>query len=194
MARVLIVPGLRGSGPDHWQTWWQSQEPTVRVEQDDWYEAHLPRWSARIAEALERDPAPAWVVAHSFGCLATVQAGIERPGRIAGALLVAPANPDRFGLSAALPATALAFPTRLIASLNDPWLKFADALKLARRWGSPIANLGHVGHINPESGFGPWPQGLNLFRNLQAGHSIPPARGWGGSSDFTSPGLPGPAR
>jgi uncharacterized protein len=33
---VLILPGLDNSGPEHWQTHWQKQNPHfVRVEQRD---------------------------------------------------------------------------------------------------------------------------------------------------------------
>lgn len=37
MAKTLIVPGLRNSGPTQWQTWFETQLPgTHRVEQVDW--------------------------------------------------------------------------------------------------------------------------------------------------------------
>jgi predicted alpha/beta hydrolase family esterase len=36
-ADLLIVPGLGGSGPDHWQTRWEQKLSTARrVEQSDW--------------------------------------------------------------------------------------------------------------------------------------------------------------
>lgn len=35
------------------------------------------------------------------------------------------------------------------------------------RWGSRLVHIGRAGHINAESGFGPWPQGLELLRTLQ---------------------------
>jgi len=38
---------------------------------------------------------------------------------------------------------------------------------LADRWGSLLINAGRSGHINVESGFGPWPDGLNMLRSLQ---------------------------
>jgi hypothetical protein len=37
----------------------------------------------------------------------------------------------------------------------------------ADRWGSRLVHIGRAGHINAESGFGPWPQGLELLRTLQ---------------------------
>jgi predicted alpha/beta hydrolase family esterase len=36
-ADILIVPGVNGSGPDHWQTRWERKLSTARrVEQADW--------------------------------------------------------------------------------------------------------------------------------------------------------------
>jgi predicted alpha/beta hydrolase family esterase len=35
--RVLILPGLGNSGPDHWQSHWERGDAACRrVEQDDW--------------------------------------------------------------------------------------------------------------------------------------------------------------
>ena len=109
--------------------------------------------------------APPIMVAHSFGCLATVSAAVD--GRaIAGALLVAPADPDRFGVGASLPAVRLPFPTTLVASTNDPWLKFVKAGALAARWGSRFNGLRDAGHINAESRHGEWPSGFGLLVDL----------------------------
>lgn len=34
---VLVIPGLRGSGPGHWQSWFECEvEGAVRVPQTDW--------------------------------------------------------------------------------------------------------------------------------------------------------------
>ena len=42
---ILIVPGLTGSGPDHWQTRWQERLKTARrVEQDDWDRPQRAAW------------------------------------------------------------------------------------------------------------------------------------------------------
>lgn len=64
MARTLIVPGLRGSGPGHWQTWWQRRdEAAVRVEQEDWTTPDLVRWSDRIGAVIDAAREPVWLVA-----------------------------------------------------------------------------------------------------------------------------------
>src|SRR5690606_23598384 len=50
----------------------------------------------------------------------------------------------------------------LIASRNDPWMRFDKAADLAQRWGLALHDAGAAGHINPESGYGPWPLALQL--------------------------------
>ena len=160
--RLLIVPGLHGSGPDHWQSWIQRQHPgAVRIQLDDWGHADLGRWSAAIDEALQYHRAEAWVaVAHSFGCLALAQHAAQGGRGIQGALLAAPANPDRFGVDEGRLAQPLPYPSTLVVSANDPWMTLPDALYFGRRWGSHIVDAGDAGHINTESGFGPWPEAL----------------------------------
>ena len=158
--RLLIVPGLTDSGPAHWQTWLQSRQPgALRVRQRDWLTPDLDRWAARIASTLEFAGPGLWVAAaHSFGCLALVRHLALKPASpLVGALLVAPADPDRFGIAGLLPTRRLPIPTTLVYSETDPWLTPASARRWAARWGSNAANLGAAGHINVEAGFGPLP-------------------------------------
>jgi len=171
MVSTLIVPGLSGSGPDHWQSWWQALEPeALRVEQEEWEAPELDRWTRRVGHYLEQQSRPVWIVAHSFGVLASVSAAARLPQKVAGAFLVAPADPEKFGVSAQVPDSPLPFPSLLVASSNDPWLKLMNAGYLAARWGSHLVNLGEVGHINPASGFGPWIEGRNLFQRFVRSH------------------------
>lgn len=164
MSRILMIPGLHGSEPEHWQSWWEGQDASViRVHQQDWHHGDLQRWSARVREAILASPEPVWLVAHSFGCLASVHAAAGLADRVAGAFLVAPADSDRFGIEPALVRRKLSFPSMLIASSTDPYLLLDKAFGLSRHWGSQFVNLGNVGHINVASGFGPWPKGRRLF-------------------------------
>jgi predicted alpha/beta hydrolase family esterase len=158
--RLLIVPGLHDSGPAHWQSWLQSLvRGAVRVTQDDWSDPHLERWAARIDAALHAAGPGPWVAAaHSFGALALAAHLARRPDSpIAAALLVAPADPDKFGLARALPAGALPRWTTVVASESDPWMPLSQSRNWARCWGSHLVNLGDAGHINADAGFGPLP-------------------------------------
>ncbi|MDN3918696.1 RBBP9/YdeN family alpha/beta hydrolase [Roseateles violae] len=160
--RLLIVPGLHDSGPAHWQSWLErGDRAATRVVQRDFAHPDLARWSARIDRVLETagEEGGRWIaVAHSFGTLALVDHLRRRPDSpIREALLVAPADPDRFGIAEALPHRPLGRPLRLIASRNDPWMSAANAARWAARWGASLSDLGAVGHINTEAGFGPFP-------------------------------------
>lgn len=168
MTTTLIIPGLRSSGPAHWQTWIERHVPNaVRVRQADWSTANLAEWSSRIRRAISQASEPIIIVAHSFGVLAAVQAASDHDHRIAGALLVAPADPERFGVSEMLPAGPLNFPAIVVGSTNDPWMSFDQVTHWADKWGADLINLGAAGHINADAGYGPWPEGLALVDQLQ---------------------------
>ena len=168
--RVLIVPGLHGSGPDHWQSWLQRHHRGARrVEQRDWHTADLARWADRIDETLAHEPPGPWVaVAHSFGCLALAR-WLAQGGRgVEAALLVAPADPLKFGVSSDLPCAPLPVATTLVASRTDPWMPFGSSVNWSRVWGSQLVDLGDAGHINVASGHGPWPLGRQIVeRQIQ---------------------------
>jgi predicted alpha/beta hydrolase family esterase len=38
--------------------------------------------------------------------------------------------------------------------------------QLAEAWGSRLLDLGEVGHLNPASGFGEWPEAEAIIRQL----------------------------
>ena len=162
--RVLVVPGLHDSGHGHWQTWLEGHfRNATRVCQDDWASADVERWAERIEATVARHPGARWVAAaHSFGCLALARY-LGRGGQaIDASLMVAPADPDKFAAAPFLPHSKLPIPTAMLASENDPWMRFDSARIWARVWGAQFINLGPVGHINIESGFGPLPQAKTL--------------------------------
>ena len=175
---VLIVPGYRGSGPGHWQSWLEGELPEARrVTGIDWDEPLLAHWAGEVRREIDAAPGAVWLVAHSFGCLASVVAAADRPQRVAGLLLVAPADPERFellgvradpqrsaGVGRFLPQSAFSCPSILVASRNDPWLKPEAARTWAERWGSRLIDVGDAGHVNVESGHGPWPLALSVLQ------------------------------
>ncbi|MFN3495308.1 MAG: RBBP9/YdeN family alpha/beta hydrolase [Hydrogenophaga sp.] len=169
---VVIVPGWRNSGPGHWQTLWSERLPhRVRVEQDDWVTPLKEAWVKRLSQTIERAPGPVVVVAHSLGCIATVHLPPKVAGRIHGALLVAPADPERRGILcdfAPVPYQRLPYRSVLVASGNDPYCPVRQAGAYARAWGSEFVRLNDAGHINVASGHGEWPLGLALLQSLGA--------------------------
>jgi hypothetical protein len=173
MSTTFIVPGLRSSGQTHWQTWLEHRtKGSVRVNQRDWNDPHLPDWSARVRREIARATGKVFIVAHSFGVLAGVQAASDHAERVAGALLVAPADPEAFRLAEFLPTKPLGFPAIVVASTNDTWMTLDAAAKWAGLWKADLVNLGPAGHINAESGFGPWPESLALLERLRRSAEI----------------------
>jgi predicted alpha/beta hydrolase family esterase len=164
---TLVVPGLHSSGPAHWQTWFETRIPdAVRVIQRDWKRADLPEWASRVRREIFRRPGRILIAAHSFGALAAAQAADDHSERIAGALLVAPAAPEKFAVEDLIPQHPLRFPATVVASTNDPWMSLEGAARLAKVWGAQFVSLGAAGHINAEAGYGPWPEGLRLLGDL----------------------------
>jgi len=163
--RLLIVPGLHDSGPDHWQTWLQARHPhSRRVQQADWAVADLDAWASRIGDTLADEPEGPWIaVAHSYGCLALLRR-IQTHGAapFAGALLVAPAEPRRFGADDVLLRRSPLREAILVASRNDPWMSLKAARAWAQCWDIAVLDAGELGHINPEAGLGPWPLAASL--------------------------------
>ena len=65
---ILIIPGLNGSGPTHWQTHWEALLPNaVRVVQSDWERPQRGPWVEALTEKIESYPGTI-LVAHSLGC------------------------------------------------------------------------------------------------------------------------------
>lgn len=46
----------------------------------------------------------------------------------------------------------------------------------AEIWNMRLINLGAAGHINPASGFGPWPDGFDILDELRRRASTQPER------------------
>ena len=98
----------------------------------------------------------------------------ELKAKVKNLILVAPANPARFGEAGFARHSLMNYqtyfhqlsidlPTTLMISENDPWLSYVDALRLAQAWQLTPINLGAVGHVNVASGFGPFPELLNYL-------------------------------
>jgi uncharacterized protein len=157
--RLVVVPGLHGSEASHWQSWLERQfARPIRIVQQDWQTPDLQRWSEALETQLARERGPFVLAAHSFGCLVAAQAIGRGLRDVVGALLVAPANPETFGIADRLHRAPLGVASIVIGSENDPWMSARGAQALARDWCASFINLGEAGHINTASGFGPWPR------------------------------------
>jgi predicted alpha/beta hydrolase family esterase len=176
--RVLMQPGWQNSGSEHWQTLWERRlgESATRVEQRDWAHPDKVEWVATLKAYVLADERPAIIIAHSLGCIATAMLladdGLADAGparsRVAGAVLVAPADTERPDVDPVLadftpiPKGALGIPTLVIASSNDSYCAVERARSFANVWKADLHILDQAGHINTEAGFGAWPEGWEL--------------------------------
>jgi serine hydrolase len=183
---ILMVPGWQGSGPEHWQSRWERSLSTARrIEQDDWEAPEKDKWVGTIIAAVATATRPAVLVGHSIGALAAVHAAAKLPeGSLAGLFLVAPADVDNpqawpatsgrawpetgFGFAPVPLQALLPCPSALLASSDDPYCPLARARHFAAAWGSEFAEVGAAGHVNAESGHGPWPDGVLRFGRFLA--------------------------
>ena len=173
---ILLLPGWQNSGPAHWQSRWEQLYGDLRVEQHDWMFPLRGDWIARLEEVLLAQSGPSILVAHSLGCMLTAAwaAHSRNTHLVQGALLVAPGDPEREELRAALKSWSpivmhtLPFKSLLLGSHDDPYCSFARAREFATAWGCEFVDYGHRGHINAESGLGDWPEGRALLSQLGA--------------------------
>ncbi|WP_231758455.1 RBBP9/YdeN family alpha/beta hydrolase [Microbulbifer elongatus] len=181
-ATVLIVPGLRDHVEEHWQTHLESRLQRVcsvppltenRLDCDARIE--------NIQRQIERISGDIILVAHSAGCLMVAHWAARYTREIKGALLAAPPDmqadwppqyptPDTLREQGwePLPQQPLPFPSILAASTNDYLASFNAAGHMAATWGSKLVNLGDVGHLNPASGYGPWPMADVFIEELDS--------------------------
>ena len=95
-------------------------------------------WVGQLEKTVLAAPHPVVIVAHSLGCIATTHMGCEAAARVCGALLVAPADPERRAvLSDFAPVPFAPPPCRsiVVASSNDPFCPIRLAGAYARAWG-----------------------------------------------------------
>ena len=175
---VVILHGWEGSGPEHWQSWLANELRAAQreVRYPDLPDADHPdlqAWLKALHSALAglRDDGFD-VVAHSLSAVLWLHhcanpGDSPRPARVA---LVAPPSPQT-----AIPEIAAFFPppididavrraadgTVLVAGDNDPYTPEG----IAAAYGLPLKMAATViagaGHLNDESGYGPWPSVLD---------------------------------
>jgi uncharacterized protein len=170
----LIVHGLGGSGPEHWQTWLAERlaGPGLEVAYPLLPDADSPRpeaWLGALRDELARLPAgDTTVLCHSLGSLLWLHHAARRSGvQVARALLVTPPQPDADEVESAgfrpVPldrdgVAAAARETLLVCSTDDPWCPAETSLRIAEATGVALTWLERAGHVNADAGYGPWPE------------------------------------
>jgi hypothetical protein len=175
-ANILIIPGYLDSGPDHWQSRWEKKLSTARrVVQRDFARPERAEWVDTIGREIRASEKPAVLVAHSLGAIAALHAAQQFREKIAGAFLVAPPSEEVIGEMPAvdsaflpIPRARLPFPAIIVGSSSDPYADASFARRLAEDIGARFIDAGAAGHINPDSGHGPWPEGSLAFAHFVA--------------------------
>ena len=180
-AEILILPGYKGSGPLHWQSRWQARLSTARrVELGDWHKPVFEQWRDNLVAAVGAAQRPVVLIAHSVGAQIAVQSADLIAAKVCGAMLVAPPDVENPSIRPRHLLTfgparrdRLPFASVVIASRDDPFCAFEKAEAMAADWGSLFMDAGSSGHLNHESGHGPWPEGLMVFAKFMSGLKAP---------------------
>jgi uncharacterized protein len=164
--RCLILHGWQGSGPDHWQTWLAER---LRARYPDLPQPdtpHLDEWLEVLDAELERGPQV--VVCHSLACVLWLHHAHRGNGPpVERVLLVAPPSEsvDCDDLHGFFPLSVepadlarAAGSTRLVCSDNDPYCPEGAAHVYGEPLGIDTELMAGAGHINPDAGYGPWPE------------------------------------
>jgi hypothetical protein len=142
MMRVLLLPGLHDSDPEHWQSYWErSGAEFHRVVQRDWNTPDRAEWVDTLERAIATSGPEVVLVGHS----------------------TAPIGPTGWR---PMPMTRLPFPSIVVASTNDEYASMARAQEFAAAWGSRLVNIGAAGHINAATALGDWSEGRKLLEEL----------------------------
>jgi len=179
MAGIIILPGIGGSGSEHWQSRWEAEGAAFsRFAPRSWDEPQLDDWMSALDAAVMQAEAAPVLVAHSLACLLVAHWQARSMRAVAGAMLVAVPDPDgaAFPVEAASfanpPTGRFRFPSILIASGSDPYATKEYSHLRARQWGSQLLKVGDLGHINTASGVGDWVDGRAILRDFMGGLAI----------------------
>jgi predicted alpha/beta hydrolase family esterase len=174
----LILHGYEGNGPDHWQSWLAGRlrdagHDVAYPDLPDPLRPDLGAWLATL-ERERRDGDV--VVCHSLGCLLWLHHRARDGPPAARVLLVAPPCPsatEQVGaLAGFFPAPldpALARGARLVCSDDDPYCPEDARAAYAEPLAIEADLLPGAGHINPDSGYGPWPSALAWCQGAKKG-------------------------
>ncbi|MEU4740826.1 alpha/beta hydrolase [Actinosynnema sp. NPDC023658] len=187
LPHTLILHGLGGSGPEHWQNWLAGElaHHGGSVDLPQFSSPDAPRlatWLGELRSHLAAMPSDGSVervvVAHSLAVLLWLHhaAGSVDPAlRVDRVLLVAPPAPDFDGeplisefLHPALDPAAVreaAASTRLVVGEGDSYCTVPKAKELAEALRVEVDVIVGGAHLNVDAGYGPWGAALKWVRS-----------------------------
>jgi predicted alpha/beta hydrolase family esterase len=171
----LILHGLSGSGPEHWQTWLAERlrergEDVAYPDLPDHDEPQLDAWLDVLN--AERRPGDV-VVCHSLACALYLHHRDRGGPRAQRTLFVAP--PCRDDIEVLQPffpvplREGLVPEAHLWCSDDDPYCPAGAVATYAEPLGLPYDVFADGGHLNPETGYGPWALALEWCYGAKKG-------------------------
>jgi predicted alpha/beta hydrolase family esterase len=162
---VLILHGLSGSGPGHWQSWLAARMRALghEVSFPDLPDPDSPRlegWLEALGRLRSGDEV---VVCHSLACLLWLHHRADGGPPAARVILAAPPCEDA-GVPEIEPFfpvpldPALADGALLVCSDDDPYCPGGAAQRFGEPLGVEVELVSGGGHLNPDAGLGPWPE------------------------------------
>jgi predicted alpha/beta hydrolase family esterase len=171
-AAFLILHGLSGSGPGHWQRWLQERltQAGQTVRFPDLPDPDTPEpgaWRSDVLAELEGlDGRERTVICHSLSCITWLAVAEELSRPVERVALVAPPSlgaglkeiePFFPVIATAADVVNAATQTRLVCSDNDPYCPEGAATLYGGPLNLPIDLHPGRGHLNVDAGLGPWP-------------------------------------
>jgi predicted alpha/beta hydrolase family esterase len=166
--KVLLLHGWGGSDFPHWQSWLAGEiakdyGEVCFLKFSDFDTPKLDTWKQELLEKLQSFQ-PDIVVCHSLANTLWLHLCKDNSlQEVQKLYLVAPPSleckidelSEFFPLST--PKKLFAKDTLLISSTNDPYLSENEAHKLQKELQVKMKIIKNGGHLNAESGYGPWP-------------------------------------
>lgn len=186
----IIIHGLYGSPPGHWQCWLRDRlvEAGFKVRFPEMSEANCPNlitWLDELHQVLREAGQGATLVAHSLGAVLWLHyASVPHPVKMRRVLLVAPPggaeikhHPRISGYQRLVldpvNINQSADEVLMVGSEADPYCQRGFFEEYARELELHHLQLpDSAGHVNLDSGFGPWPFALGWCRG--ASHTSAP--------------------
>lgn len=188
--KIVFIPGLGGSGENHWQSIWvKKMSNTLMVDFENMDAPVLEEWLKTFNEVMSKVSEPTVLVAHSLGCSLVAHwikrnrdenvvewvQGNEKENevKIAAVMMVACADvdseehtPDIVRSFAPLPLNKMPYPSVLVISENDPYVEKERASYFAAKWSSKPIFIGNKDHISSGPLVGEWEEGQEILSDL----------------------------
>lgn len=176
MKKVLILYGWHGSDAPHWQAWLKEalEKDGFKVsfpQLSDKLKPHKDIWVEEARQAFQALK-PDIVITHSMGNTLWFHLCNEKLiHSVENLLLVAPPRDlsDYEDVQSFFPVetpTDLhAVESLMVCSDNDPYMDLEESRELSHDLKCELKVLKDAGHINSDSGFGPWPWVLEWVRS-----------------------------